>query len=306
MNKKFDTIIFRCFFNHGDLHAARSFIRYIKDNIHGYNFKLMHPRHIKTIGDLNIPLIWKPVDNKFDNRGYHIEFNSLIINTQYLAFNGKYFNRYSASVLTLWGIFNHTMYEVFGIELPNDMKIFLPKVDYNWYDIKLIDKDISYTEGMKKILICNNEFGSEQAIRFDFDKLIESIADTYPNVIIYVSNKTNVYRDNIKYISDILGECDGCDLNEISYLSTKCDIIIGRNSGPHTFSYVAENMMNKDKTFISFSPPSKLYGNNPKKWIDFGSHMFLDENNRASFMNVMEIDDNKRIIEVCKILEERL
>ena len=36
------------------------------------------------------------------------------------------------------------------------------------------------------------------------------------------------------------------NLNEISYLSTKCDLIIGRSSGPYTFCIVEENY-NKNK-----------------------------------------------------------
>lgn len=306
--KKFSTIIFRNYFNYGDLHAARSLIKYVKDNINGFDFKLMHPRHEKAIGDVGLPLIWRPVQNKFDNRGYHIEYNSLIINTQYLAFNGMHFNKDSASIVTLYNIFNHTLKDVFGIELPNTIVQFLPKINYKYklFEIDKIDKAISNTEGMIKILICNNDFGSEQAMRFDFDRLIEVVADTYPNIVFYVSNKTNVYRDNIKCVPDILGECSGCDLNEISYLSTKCKILIGRNSGPHTYSYVLENILNPNKTFISFSPPSNLYGANPDEWIDFGTAKFLEPNTIAKFKNVIEFNDSDRIKTVIKIIEEDL
>jgi hypothetical protein len=303
--KKFSTIIFRNYFNYGDLHAARSLIRYVKDKFHGFDFKLMHPRNKKAIGDIDLPLIWRPIQNKFDNRGYHIEYNSLIINTQYLAFNGMHFNKDSASIVTLYNIFNHTLNEVFGIELPKTIVQFLPRIKYKHkaFEIDKIDKALSHTEGMSKILICNNDFGSEQAMKFDFDRMIEVMADTYPNIAFYVSNKTNIYRDNVKYVPDILGECGGCDLNEISYLSTKCKILIGRNSGPHTYSYVLENILSPNKTFISFSPPSGLYGKDPDKWIDFGCSKFLEKDKIAKFKNVIEYDDQNRIRAVMKIIE---
>ena len=38
---------------------------------------------------------------------------------------------------------------------------------------------------------------------------------------------------------------------EISYISTFCDVIIGRASGPHCFTHTKENLLNTKKTFIS-------------------------------------------------------
>ena len=306
MSKKFNTIVFRNYFNHGDLHAVRSFIKYIKDNIEGYDFKLNHPKHIKTLGDLNLPLFWKPVPNQFDNRGYHVEYNTLFINTQYLAFNGIHFNKYSATLLTAWNIFNQTLKEVFNIGLPTDYKMFLPRIDYNcnmYSNIKNIDRimECPMVE-KKKVLICNNDFGSEQAMRFDFDPLIYELSRTFRDVTFFITNNSNICDNNIRYVGDIVGPCEGNDLNEISYLSTKCDVLIGRNSGPHTFSYVYENIMNPEKKFISFSAPSNLYGRIPENWIDFGTHIFVEKNEHAQFLNVVKNTDKERIYEVSKII----
>jgi hypothetical protein len=141
-------------------------------------------------------------------------------------------------------------------------------------------------------------------MKFDFNPIISILADTFPEVTFYISNKSNVEKKNVVYVSDLLGECGGCDLNEISYLSTKCDVSIGRYSGPHTFTYVKENLMNPDMKFITFSEPSNLYGNDPTKWSNFGVHMYLDKNEHAQFFNVLKYSDNERILEICKIIGE--
>ena len=44
-----------------------------------------------------------------------------------------------------------------------------------------------------------------------------------------------------------------CDLNEISYLSTHCDLIVGKNSGPFIYCLTQQNINNPAKRFISFN-----------------------------------------------------
>jgi hypothetical protein len=53
------------------------------------------------------------------------------------------------------------------------------------------------------------------------------------------------------YFTDLIQERIGSDLNEISYLSTYCDAIVGRNSGPFLFTNTKENLASK--TFLAFS-----------------------------------------------------
>jgi hypothetical protein len=55
----------------------------------------------------------------------------------------------------------------------------------------------------------------------------------------------------VKYTGDII-KVENSDLNEISYLSTFCDIIVGRSSGPFTFSNVKENIFDGNKAFLCF------------------------------------------------------
>jgi hypothetical protein len=301
MKNNFGSLVFYNNFNSGDLHVVRSLIKYVVNNFDGFKFRLQHPRDEKVLFDLGLPLSWEPVVNKFDHRGYYVKYGDLYINTQYLAYNGQYFNIYSATILTAWSIFGRALYDVFGYSLPKNYVQFLPQIDYTKYQISNMI-DISYSNN--NIIICNNDFMSEQSSQFDFNPVIKTLSQNNPDKTFYISNKTNVVGDNIKYVSDIINDPSiTCDLNEISYLSTKCKFIIGRNSGPHTFCYVKENIMDNNKHFISFSPPSGLYGSEPKKWIDFGVSRFLEQDEHAHFHNLLCDNEKNRIEKIDVIIK---
>ena len=82
--------------------------------------------------------------------------------------------------------------------------------------------------------------------KIDINHLIEKLSDNYPHIDFILTEKSNIVKNNVLHTSDII-MTSGCDLNEISYLSTKCDIIVGRASGPYCFTHVKENMLNTNK-----------------------------------------------------------
>jgi hypothetical protein len=67
-----------------------------------------------------------------------------------------------------------------------------------------------------------------------------------------VTHRFDNYEDNI-YPTDIITLRDDFDLPEISYLSTFCSTLIGRNSGPHVFTQVKSNVMDENKKLLSFT-----------------------------------------------------
>lgn len=301
---KIKNVVFRCFFNNGDLHLVRSLIRYVTNILPNLSYQLTHPQSVKTLGDLSIPLLWNDPSNyrKFDNRGYHIEGETLIMNVQYLAFNGYFFNQFGPTIMTVWNIFNKTLKEVFNIELPKDYSLFLPKIDYSYYETDVIDSIISKNQRSKNILICNNLFESKQAIDFDFDNVISTLSHSFPNYTFYVTNTSNIINENIVHLYNRTKSFVGGNLNEISYLSTKCNVLMGRNSGPHTFCYVKENLFDHKAIFVSFSDKSPLYGDVPEKWIDFGIRSFTDKDKCAKFYNITTKKDRKRTEQLCQII----
>lgn len=300
MSNKITCLDFFNNFNNGDLHVVRTLIKYVMKTFPGFNYRLRHPNDVKVLKDLHIPLYWKTPPAKFDYRGYYQEYGILNFNTQALCHDRQFFDKNSFTIVTFYNIFAKTLLDVFKFKMPERILDFLPQVDYNVYDIKNLKKlDMSG----KNVLVCNNIPLSEQSTTFDMNDLLKQIVTLYPNIHFFVTNKATLESPNISYVSDITGDI-GNDLNEISYLSTRCDCIIGRYSGPHTFTYVRENLLNPKKMFVTFSPPSSLYGMTPEKWSDFGIQSLTTPDEHAQFFNIPENDDGIRVSKLWTILEK--
>jgi hypothetical protein len=99
-----------------------------------------------------------------------------------------------------------------------------------------------------KVLICNNNSLSGQSNNLNLDYLIDQVSELYPDITFYVTDKMSVNKSNVIFTSDITNALP--DLLEISYISTKCNIIIGRGSGPYSFSILFENIKDESKTFL--------------------------------------------------------
>ena len=75
---------------------------------------------------------------------------------------------------------------------------------------------------------------------------------------------------------------DNNDLNEISYLSTFCDVIIGKESGPFAFCTIKDNLMNENKTFINFCD------RNDWVWFPYGNCKYKWSNNYNSMYDIIK------------------
>ena len=300
MSKNITGITFYNNFNNGDLHVVRTLIRHVIKTFPEFKYKLRHPNNEKVLKDLGIPLYWHQYKEKFDLRGYYLEYGILNFNVQALCHNRQFFDRGgSFTIHTFYNIFAKTLLEVFKYKMPENILDFLPYIDYELYDIQKLK--LLNMSG-RNVLLCNNNPLSEQSTKFDMNNLLSNIVNLFPDINFYVTNKLDGFeKQNVFYISDITGNI-GNDLNEISYLSTKCDIIIGRYSGPHTFCYVKENLLNTKKTFVTFCPPSMLYGLIPEKWCDFGVRSITSQT--SNFLNIPENDDSIRLSKIIKILEK--
>ena len=148
-------------------------------------------------------------------------------------------------------IYRRFFSETFSFNIPTDPNIFLPRINYPCFEIEKIQK-VSNDLKKKNILIDNCSPKSGQSHHFDFGPVINKLATTYPEINFFVLNTVaDIKREsNIFFVGEIF---DGAtNLNEFSYLSLFCDIIIGRTSGPWMHTIVAENIQDEKKTFICF------------------------------------------------------
>jgi hypothetical protein len=129
------------------------------------------------------------------------------------------------------------------------IEYYIPEIDFNYVEKENINNFFSQKNYKLKVLIVNDE---PRTIRIQMDMvgIANILSIKFPNVLFILTKKSYIVRDNIAYCNEII-KLD-CDLNEISYLSKFCNMIVGRPSGPYTFCMVKDNFV-KDKTLVTIS-----------------------------------------------------
>ena len=284
-----ENIYFYNFFHNGDIHVSRSYIRYIMsldlaDNYHYYIQPNVSPKLLSDIPNLNIHNDGR-IQN-FSNHSksrYHKVDDGVAINTWYAV--SPDFNTYSCTVNTLHSLFESVLEEVFDKDMffesfePED---FTPEIDFSKFQLSHINTTMNNDKF--KVFISNCTPLSGQSHAGSMAPLINMLSDMYSNVLFYVTNNDDMVnkRDNVIFVSSISGVPRGeSDLIENSYISTLCNIIVGKSSGPHTFTFVRENMMDPYKINIAFLESeliSKFVLSDEIKWKNVWSKNYNTNN----------------------------
>lgn len=239
-----EKIIFFNHFHNGDLHHSRNFVKYFINNYKkNIDYLYAHENSVEILQDIpnctyeNIKNLQINYKEQIINNG-----NSIYINTWVGQLNFKYLNLgFGCSFKTnlkLW----KDIYNYFKIDMPDDLNILLPSIDLEFKSI---------TPDKKCILFCNNITRSGQSDNFNMSELIFNYAIQNKNIECVVSNWDLINKkmpENVKRIDDYCLN----DLNHIGIFSQKCDIIVGRTSGPFCFTLTKNNYF-MNKVFISFA-----------------------------------------------------
>lgn len=256
----FNKIIFYNHYHNGDIHVSRSFVNNISKKIKlisNIDIFYSHKNSDYLLKDLDIKYLPNYIQNfKSINRDMLLD-KTLSINTWYGSFNKMYLKEHFITFDCLYFLFDDICKDRFGFSLSDlgHPKIFLPQIDYSYFDTKNIDKFFNNFKNTKKILIANCKCMSAQCKYFDMIPIVKKLSKIYPDYIFLVTNpEENRNIGNCKNVfmtPNIIQKSNGCDLNENSYISTFCDVIIGRASGPYTFSIVSDNLY-RDAIFLCF------------------------------------------------------
>ena len=253
MNK----IIFFNHFHKGDTHTHKEFVRQIKNELKDFEFEYNTDNPQKLIDELDIKITGSP--NKFDkSKPLYKNGNTLCINTWVGCFWDVFCKHGGINMLTLyeqWGKLFNAINKTFGTSLvlrPN-MEDYLPKINYKLLNTKDIDSFLEFRKTRFKVLLCNNEPHSGQSFVSDMTDIINHLAKEFGKVDFYCTNTIKTNADNVFFTNEITNFADRCDLLELSYLSTKVNVIVGKNSGPFVFCETYDNYMDTNKTFISFN-----------------------------------------------------
>lgn len=296
-----DSICFFNYFHNGDLFLSREFVSIVSKKLKNqYNCFYAHHNHKKVIGDLDISSfhikqISKLKDAYHRDKLFQIE-NTLFVNTwigsymKQFATDGFHCVQTGCNLIEyqkIWNVIVKVLSEKLKIDLSFQSKNildYIPVIDYEYYNISKAKQFIDENKDFKKIIISNGPVHSGQSFNvFNYDDLVNNLALSYPNFQVIATKKYQTELKNILFAEDIIGDKEGCDLNEISYLSTFCDILIGRNSGPFCFMNVKENIENKNKIIISLGNTdveNYLYNVN----TPINCQFFIDNN----FQNLFE------------------
>lgn len=241
-----NTIYYFNLFGNGDLHYSREFVKDFISKIPIKSF-YTHKKCPHILRDVlveyssNMP----SAQSHPNEAGFFIENDILFCGTWIGQHHYKWCN--STGCCNIKN--NHNMYSSFAnilnINLKDEIE-YIPTIDYSKYDTDNIKIKLD-----KNILISNGMCMSGQAINFDMNPIITNLALKYPSCYFYVTHMFPTDLKNIIDCNEIIQEKNKSNLNEISYISTLCDIIVGRGSGPFCFTHVKENLYNKNKTYIS-------------------------------------------------------
>lgn len=246
-----------CFYNHyhnGDIFCSKAFVQDIMDNISTEYFysHRMNPNVLKDMNITYIPLI-QSLPQK-----HHIAANDnmVFINTwigAYFDIGIKYPNECTLRFLyEAYSKVYEVISKIFNVEIKlKPIEDYFPICVYENLNTSNVDDWIK-SNNQKRILISNGPCHSGQCeYNGDMAEIINLLASTRNDINFITTQKIDSEHLNVISTSEITKMTD-FDLNEISYLSTHCDIIIGRNSGPLCFCSTKENLNDSNKTFYSF------------------------------------------------------
>ena len=245
-----------CFFNfyhNGDLYHSKAFVREVVKHLGRENVLYAHNKDPRAIEDLELQHVrLEGVSDKV--KILRLESpDMLLVNT----WIGSYFDKYTGECtlnfnMKMWADIYEDINKTFNQKMVlGPVEDYLPYVDYTKYDLTNVRSFID-SESKSKILFCNGPAMSGQCeYNGDMKEIIGPLAVQHEDKIFLTTQKLENIGSNVIYTGDII-KSDRCDLNEISYLSKYCSLIIGRNSGPFCYASTGENLNDSTKTFYAF------------------------------------------------------
>jgi hypothetical protein len=250
------------FFNHahrGDVFISRAFLTHIMEEI-DIEFSYAHFWGEYLLRDMNIGYIDIDKESILSDKrhvGNFVLGNVLYINT----WIGNYFNhskpRYGeCNLKSTYELMYSEIFECvrdkfkIDIQLKNIIEYF-PSIDYSYFKIDGINKFIEDNNN-PKVLLCNGPVLSGQCeYNGDMQDIIRTLSEKYSDTTFITTHRVDCNNQNVKHTGDII-QSNESDLNEISYLSKFCNVIVGRSSGPFTFANTKYNIFDENKSFLCF------------------------------------------------------
>lgn len=249
----FNKVIFYNHFGNGDLFESREFVRDMMELLPAKEYFYAHQKSPRMFADIpklkHIPLDAKCIVTQ-DIRNVN---KDLYINT-WIGRDSKYvLPKIGCVVDKSWEMFNDMLGRLNLPRLSKPFQEYIPRVNFESFQLDSLKNFLSTVGNKRKVLICNGRVFSLQAENFNFSPIMDYLASKYEDTIFIATQREQVQHPNLFYTEHVIKTDDGFDLNEISYLATKCDTIIGRKSGPFCFAHPIEVWNDGTKDSLSFT-----------------------------------------------------
>ena len=261
----------------GDVFLSRNFVKLLMDSNPNNEYSYTMTRNFDICKDIpNLTcLTWSDIHPKYNinisSNWYKTPDDTLILPIWYCSCNNIHFR--GTNIQTYNEMFINESSRV-GLSFPHNINTdiikLIPSVDFNMLATKEMDTILQEKQqGFEKtVLFCNNIPLSGQTDKISIANIVNKVASIKKNFLFVVSNKEegiNTNLPNVVFLNDITKK--DYDLLECSYISTKCQYIIGRGSGPFVFSLIKENFERDNVTFLAFSDATDA--------SSFGLHKFF-------------------------------
>jgi hypothetical protein len=266
-----------CFFSHGhngDIAHTKTFLFDIVNQLdipcfyyHEKNKRLTQDLPLVTLMEISLPEEIDPFIHKF------IETEDTLYINIWLApwrIDGSplFYNINLSSFYNMFTYICEHINSLFGTNVKlKSVDSYFPIIDFNYVEKEKINSYVERSSN-KKILFCNGPTLSGQSYyNGDMSGVIKDLSIKYKNIDFIATQKFDIdnlhtfsgpIKKNIYFTDDII-QIRNCDLNEIGYLSTFCNVIVGRTSGPFCFSTIMENYKNPQKIFYMMGQDRKKF-----------------------------------------------
>ncbi len=278
-----NTLILHNLAHNGDLFVSRSFVRDLCEKLNG-NVIYLHkydPNYL--FNDISL--------KEFKTQAFPIDDNEKrVYSTWYAAKNHRYMEGTGCTIQTLYKLFSEIY---FNLGLPiNSIQSYIPSINFEKYGYRFIERKPN------TVLVCTNTPLSGQSSISDLGYLVNFLSKEFPNKIFYVTNKLSSIenRSNVIFTESILKTNN---LIELSWFSTHCSSIIGRSSGPYTFSLLNKNLEDKVTFFeILYTQPEGNFDQ-----FNFGLQKLGYNQN---FINICARNSDETILNIISKNNDRL
>jgi hypothetical protein len=259
-------IIFFNQWRNGDCFIGKEYVRDIISRLPDVEFAYAHDNWVDIVGDLKIrhmSLREIPKFPMFMPMGYDPDAQTFYINTWPGCLINKHMGeKEHANFKRLWHMWDDVFKEL-NLEMRGDFMHYLPKVHWDHYDLEESKEYVNRICNKRLFLFCNGQQQSQQSSMGNMRDIVFTLATENPNCEFLLTDELDFDLPNVTYAGTahrnmnasnvIFGPMIMGSLNKIAWISQRAELIVGKNSGPFTFSHFEDNINNPNKTFLCFS-----------------------------------------------------